>query len=93
MRRAARVDANQREIAAALRQMGCSVTHLHQVGGGVPDLMVGFQNRTYLLEIKNLDGRGSVLTPEQVEWFLGWCGGPVSVVHDVDEAIAVVCAK
>ena len=38
---ASRVDSNQPEIVATLRGMGCSVQHLHAVGKGVPDLLVG----------------------------------------------------
>jgi DNA-binding NarL/FixJ family response regulator len=43
MHRAAKVDANQTEITAALRQMGATVQHIHTVGKGCPDLLVGAQ--------------------------------------------------
>lgn len=71
-----RIDANQSEIVAALRACGCTVAITSDVGGGFPDLVVGYQGRNFLLEIKTPGGK---LTPDQVE-----------VVKDVDEALAVV---
>ena len=50
MRRAARVDANQAEIVAALRQAGASVWII-----GIPvDLLVGFRGMTIAVEIKTI---------------------------------------
>ena len=53
MRRAARVDANQAEIIKALRGAGASVFPTHAMGGGFPDLVVGYRGINYLLEIKD----------------------------------------
>lgn len=39
--RAAKVDKNQPEIVEALRAEGAVVQHLHAVGVGCPDLLVG----------------------------------------------------
>lgn len=100
MRRAARTDANQREIVQALRNAGCLVHDTSSVGGGFPDLVVktpargGFSHRpsrVLLVEIK--DGRKSPsarqLTEEQkrfaTDWGTHWC-----CVTSVDEAIKVV---
>ena len=49
--RACKVDANQAAIVKALREYGCSVTHLHRVGDGCPDLLVGINLRTGLAEV------------------------------------------
>jgi hypothetical protein len=88
--RAYRVDANQREIVAALRAEGYTVQHLHKVGEGCPDLIVGHSNggRPYnvLLEIKEGDGK---LTPQQVIWHHGW-RGQCAVVKTKEEAIKAV---
>ncbi len=89
MRRSSKVDANQRDIMSALRDIGCSIQSLHTVGGGCPDLLVGFRGRTTLLEVKNPDGRNQVL-PEQEAWHNAWLGGPVIVVRSVEEAVAAV---
>lgn len=91
MRRAARVDDNQAAIVSALRLMGCSVQHLHSVGEGTPDLLVGFRAKNLLLECK--DGAKppskQKLTPQQVEWHRDW-RGQVAVVRSENEAIEAV---
>lgn len=87
MRRAARTDRNQIDIVAALRSIGAQVQPLHQVGGGVPDLLVGMSGKLLLIEIK--DGKRSpseqALTPEQEKWHAAWAGYPVYVITDVSE--------
>lgn len=94
MRRAARVDANQREIIDALRAAGASVQPLHTVGDGVPDLLVGKHGRTHLIEIKDGSKRPSErrLTSDQQEWHAWWRGTPVYIVQSADEALAAIAA-
>lgn len=41
-----RVDRNQPEIVDALREAGGSIAHIHSVGKGVPDIIVGVQGLT-----------------------------------------------
>lgn len=91
MRRAAKIDANQPAVIAALRQIGCTVQPLHAVGKGCPDLLVGFIGGNVLLEIKdgNKPPSARLLTPDQVDWHQMW-KGPVAVVKTPEEAIAVV---
>lgn len=94
MRRSSRVDANQPEIVSALRDIGCSVESLHRVGGGVPDILVGYRGRNYLMEIKNPEAvnrqRGSQLLPEQSAWHNAWRGLPVAVVRSINDALEVL---
>jgi hypothetical protein len=91
MRRAAKVDRNQSEIVDALRQIGCTVQPLHAVGAGCPDLMVGYQGKTYALEVK--DGLAPPserkLTAAQVVWHRDW-RGHVSVVTSVKDALEAI---
>ena len=84
----ARVDANQSEVTKALRKIGCSVQHLHAVGKGTPDLLVGYKGNNYLLEIKDGEKPESArkLTPEQTIWHFDW-KGQVAIVTSVQEAI------
>lgn len=91
MRRAAKVDRNQAEIVAALRQAGATVQPLHSVGQGCPDLLVGFRGRNVLIEVKDWKASPShrALTADQVEWHGGW-KGQVAQVETVDAALAVV---
>lgn len=91
MRRAARVDRNQPEIVKGLRRAGATVQHLHTVGSGCPDILVGFNGQNFLLEIK--DGKASPskqrLTPDESDWHNMW-RGDVDVVRDLDEALYVI---
>ena len=92
MRRAARVDANQTDIMRALRKIGCVLQDLSSVGGGCPDLAVGWRGKLVMLEVKDGSKAPSarVLTPAQVEWHERWQGMPVRVVMSPAEAIQAV---
>jgi Holliday junction resolvase len=94
MRRAAKVDANQEQIVEALRAVGATVQTLAAVGKGVPDLLVGYQGKTLLLEVK--DGRRPPserrLTEDQLVWHGAWRGGPLAVVDGVDAALRALGA-
>lgn len=48
MRRAAKIDENQPIIVEALRAAGGSVVHLHQLGQGIPDILVGLPGVTVI---------------------------------------------
>ena len=78
-----RVDNCQVQVVKALRDLGATVQHLHAVGKGCPDIVVGFKGKNLLLEIK--DGDKKVLTPDQVNWHRLW-NGQVNVVTSVDDA-------
>lgn len=93
MRRAAKIDANQPAIVQALRAAGASVLCMHSLGGGAPDLVVGFRGRNYLLEVKDGDKYPSErrLTQDESRFFQEW-RGEVTVVNDVEEALEVVGA-
>lgn len=95
-RRAARIDANQPEIVAALRRAGASVTPLSSMGKGVPDLLVGYQGVNYLLELKDPNAlRGPAqamqLTPDEVAWHESWLG-QVAVICNIEEALQLIGA-
>lgn len=94
MRRAARVDANQPEIVEALRRVGATVQPLHQVGGGCPDLLIGFRNQNFLMEVKDGNKRPSEqrMSEAQHEWHRVWMGQK-TIVRNVREALTVIgCA-
>ncbi len=95
MRKVAKLDANHSEIVAALRsKAGCTVCSLAQVGGGCPDIIVGYHGRNILMEIKDGSKVPSQrrLTRDEIEWHVAW-NGQVAVVESVDEAIAVLMGK
>ena len=91
MRRAARTDANQTEIVAALRRVGATVQPLHAVGGGCPDILVGWLGANYLIEIKDGAKKPSArkLTPDQVVWHRDW-KGQKAIAKNVDEALKII---
>lgn len=92
MRRAAKIDANQTQVVEALRAAGATVQSLAAVGQGVPDLLVGFQSKTLLMEVK--DGRKPPsqrqLTEDQLKWHGAWRGGPVAIVDGPDAALRML---
>lgn len=88
LQRAGRKDAAHAPIVAALRKAGASVVDLAGLGVlGVPALLVGWQGRCLLLEVKN---PGEVARASQVEWAAKWRGTPVRVVSTPEEAISTL---
>lgn len=67
-----KVDVNQGEIVKGLRGLGFSVTDLHTMGHGVPDLLIAIARINFLVEIK-ADSKKQ-LTAYQVEWISSWQG-------------------
>lgn len=89
----ARVDENQRQIVAALRQAGASVQHLHAVGQGCPDILVGFRGANHLLELKDGSKPPSArgLTDAQLRWHSIW-QGQVAIAEDEEQALRIIGA-
>lgn len=90
MRRAARIDDNQKEIVKALRNIGASVKHTHMVKGFV-DIVVSYRQQTYLIEIKDGKKKPSArrLTPDEQDFHDNW-QAPVYVVESIAQALDVV---
>lgn len=91
MRRAARVDGNQRDVVKELRAAGVTVQHLHTVGDGCPDLLAGFGRRNFVFEIKDPAQPPSKqrLTPDEEEWHENWAGA-VYTIRDAAEALRII---
>ena len=94
MRKAAKIDDNQKAIVNVLRQIGASVQSLAATGKGCPDLLVGYQGINYLMEIKDGDKMLSKqkLTIDQEHWHTLWRGS-VHIVKSVDEALKILQDK
>ena len=86
MRIRAKVDSNQKKIVTALRRCGFSVLHLHQLGKGAPDILVGAKGRNFLFEIKDGEKAKSQqkLTPDEEIFFNEW-RGQVNLIKSFDE--------
>ena len=90
--RAAKIDANHEAVVLALRSAGATVQSLAGVGKGVPDLLVGYQGQTLLMEIK--DGfkppSKRALNEDQLRWHGDWKGGALAVVDSPDAAFRMI---
>ena len=92
---ASRVDNNHKEIVDALKKAGASIIDTAKLGGGLPDLIVGFAGQTFLVEVKNLKtqyGR-SGLNENQRKWLKDWTGGPFAMVTDIESALRAIGAS
>jgi hypothetical protein len=84
MRYAARVDANQDQIVSALRAAGAYVWII-----GLPvDLLVGFKNHTFLVEVKTTSK--NKLTKLQDDFFNNWTGGTVCRIDSPEAALRMI---
>ena len=52
MKRAAKIDSNQKEIVAVLENSGAAILHTSQLKNAF-DILVGFEGQLYMFEIKN----------------------------------------
>lgn len=91
MRRAAKVDINQKEIVKAIRKVGYSVSHTHQIGQGFPDIIVGARGLNYLFEIKNGEKSPSkrALTDDEKLFHETW-KGQINIVTTFEEILRIV---
>lgn len=86
MRRRSRPDLNQAEIVEELRAISAGVLHIHTIGGGAPDLVIGFRGANYLIELKSEAGR---LANHQAVWHATW-PGQVAVCRTLEEVFEVI---
>jgi len=91
MRRKARVDANQKEIVKKLRELEISVLHTHQLGKGAPDLILGYRNENFLIELKdgNKTKSQQKLTPDEVEFQSKWQGN-YAVCNSLEQILTII---
>lgn len=91
MRRRGRIDGNQQIVIAYLRRFGATVEILSNVGGGCPDLLVGFRGVNLLVEVKDPSQSKSTraLTPAQKEWHASW-KGRVHIIETPEEALRLL---
>jgi Holliday junction resolvase len=91
MRRAARTDGNHLAVITAFRKCGVEVLSLAAIGNGCPDLLCACKRGTWLVEVKNKEGRGERLTPDQVKFHAHW-PQRIFIVTDPGEVPDVVIA-
>ena len=82
-----RIDANQNEVVKALREVGCSVLIISDLGNSA-DLIVGIRGFNFIIEVK--DGRKPKsqrkLTKAEQKFHNEW-RGQVGIVYSPTDAI------
>lgn len=73
------------------RSLGCTVQHLHMVGKGCPDILVGYRNINLLIEIKNgaLVPSARKLTTDESGWHKRWAG-QVCIVESNSDVLDLI---
>lgn len=91
---AKRTDSNQSGIVKQLKRIGVSVQHLHELGEGCPDLLLGFRGQNWLVELKDGSKPPSrrKLTPAEEKFFAEW-KGQVAKCETLDEILKVIGIK
>lgn len=92
MKKHGRTDANQAEIVGLLREIpGVSVFSIADIGGGVPDIVVGRRGITYLFELKDPAKAPSKrkLTIAQEQFHADW-SGHAAVVETTAEILGAL---
>lgn len=90
--RARRADGNQKALVEQMRSIpGLSVVHTHTVGKGLPDLILGYKGRNYLVEVKDPSQPPSKrkLTPDEVEFHESWTGS-IHIVEKIEDVIKII---
>lgn len=97
-------DANEKPIVDALKALGASVYQMDGCGAGFPDLLVGYNGRNVLIEVKQPEGaykpggrnykakKQGGLDDDQVLWHSRH-NGQVATATTVDEAVQIVLSR
>lgn len=88
MRLKARTDYNQKLIVEQLRKLGVSVAITSMMGKGFPDLVLGYQNKNFLIELKDGAKPKSQkgLTMDEAKFFTAW-KGDVCKCENIEEIL------
>lgn len=76
-----KVDKNQKEVVAKLREMGYDVVSIAVVGDDIPDLVIGKDSLNLLVELKSGKNKPS---EGQVEFSINW-GGYSTIAYTAEE--------
>jgi len=90
--RAKAADANQRIIMKNCRQIpGVSIVSIHTLGKGIPDALMGYKGKNFLLEIKDgeLTKSRKKLTPDEQKFHKNW-KGQVCIIESFDDVLDII---
>lgn len=92
MKKYGRRDLNQQDIVFNLRKVpGVTVEDLASQGGGCPDIIVGYHDLNYLIELKNPDQPPNKrkLTPDEKKWHAKWAG-QVDIALTFEDCLMII---
>ena len=81
-----RTDGIQPVVIRIFRAYGFSVKDTSRVGGGFPDLVLGFRSKNFLVEVKNDTGVGWKYTPAQKKFNDTWNGQRITITSTQEAA-------
>ena len=90
--RAARIDDNQNEIVAQLRDIpGCTVWITSMVGHGGPDFVIGWMGANSLIELKDGDKVPSKrkLTKDEKKFHAQWAG-QIDIAESFEDCLRII---
>lgn len=88
MRKRGKIDSNQKAIVKSLREIpGVSIVSIASQGNGCPDLLIGYKNLNYLIELKSLST--SKLTEQEIIFIEHWKGN-VAVCYNLNQVLQVI---
>ncbi len=95
-------DSNHDAVVLELRQLGATVLETHALGDDAPDLVVGYQGQTALVELKSGDkvlGRQHVTVrrkrerlARQTAYLNAWAGGLAFIAETTEQVLAQFAA-
>lgn len=87
-----KVDANQRSLVKQIRMIpGVTVAHIHTVGQGLCDLIIGYRGKNFLVEVKDPKKQKSQrkLTTDEEKFHRQWTG-QIAVVETASDVIKLI---
>ena len=85
---AKKVDLNHKEVVEKFRELGASVFDASGVGRGFPDIVVGYNGQTVLVEIKS--GERKRFSEAQLKFMAEWKGSAVTRINEVEGVIRLI---
>ena len=73
-----RKDSTHKPIVEAVEKIGATVLDLSGIGGGCPDILVGYRGKNFLFELKS---PGNQPKKNQEKWALAWKGDTYVAVN------------
>ena len=71
---------------AAFEDAGATVVSLARMGGGCPDVLIGYRGRLALCETRP----DAPLSDERLAWYGSWRGPAVTVLHSTEDVVRVL---